>query len=129
VTIAALVDDVLACVATEHASAHARMRVALGGRRIDARVADEVVTVALDTVVTGSVRIRTDVDTLCAVLLGECEVVDAVLADRLEVIGAPDDLVAVADTLICFVEGALRCVSISRHVERLLELRKEHHGT
>ena len=126
--IAALVDDTLACLAAEHAEAYARMRAALAARCIEAHVDGEPVTVALDTPSRARIRVRTDVDTLCAVLLGECEVVDAVLADRLEVVGTPDDLVALSDALIWFVQGAMRCVSIAGLVERLLELRKEHHG-
>jgi hypothetical protein len=128
VSIAALVDDALACVAAEHADAYARMRTALAGRCIEAKVDHELVTVALESSPGPTVRVRTSVDAVCAVLLGECEIMDAVLADRLDVVGAPDDLVALADALIWFVEGAMRCVSIGRLVERLLELRKEHHG-
>ncbi len=126
--VAALVEDAIACLAAEHAFAYTRMRSALAGRSIEARVDDERVTVALESSPGPTVRVRTDIDTVCAVLLGECEVMDAVLADRFEVLGAPDDLVALADALIWFVEGAMRCVSIGELVERLLELRKEHHG-
>ncbi len=89
----------------------------------------ELVTIApIDAANAASVAVRTDVDTLCAVLLGEADVLDEILADRLELVGAPADLVSVADAVVAFVEGAMRCVSIEGYVDRLLTIRGERHG-
>ncbi len=126
-TIAALLDDAFTCLATEHAAAHAHVRDSLGARRILARVDHEDISIELAESTT-TVRVRTNVATLCDVLNGDLEVIDAVLADRLEVIGSADDLVALGEAMIWFVEGAMRCVSIPGLIERLFALRKELHG-
>jgi hypothetical protein len=124
-SVAVLVDDTLACLAMEHPVAHASMRSALADRAIDLVVDNEPTTVSFSASACARVTVETDVDTLCAVLLGECEPLYAVLSDRLRIAGKPEDLSCVADALVAFVQGAMRCVSVPALVDRLLELRKE----
>jgi hypothetical protein len=71
------------------------------------------------------ISVETDVDTLCALVLGEQDVLDAVLAGRLDVVASPDDVIAASAALTWFVQGALRCVSSQALLDRLVALRKE----
>lgn len=123
--IAALVADALACVAREHPPAYAELKRAIGDRCFELAIDDEHFLVALDGELGGAVlSVATDLDTLGAVIHGELDVLDAVLAGRLDVVAGPDDLVAAADGLTRFVQGAVRCVSMEALLERLDELRK-----
>lgn len=120
-------EDVVACVATEHPVAYAATEHALGARRFELELADEhfmldLVSTPLNAAI---VSISTDLATLCALVDGELGVLDAVLAGRLDVTAGPDDLVAVAAASTCFLQGALRCVSMQGLLDRLGELRKE----
>lgn len=124
--VGALVHDVLDCVAREHPAASARVRGSLARVVVDATIDGEHVRIAPDDAANASpVAVRADVETLCRVLLGEADVLDEIVADRLELVGAPDDLVSLADAMVAFVEGAMRCVSIESYVDRLLTIRGE----
>jgi len=124
--VGALVGDVLDCLAREHPAANARVRGSLAGVCVEAMVDGESVTIAPDDAANAApVAVRTTVETLCRVLLGEADVLDEIVADRLELVGAPGDLVSVADAMVAFVEGAMRCVSIEVYVDRLLTIRGE----
>lgn len=126
---ARLVDDALACLAAEHPEAHRRMRASLGGRRVEARVGDELVTFGSEDAARTAVQVRASVKTLSAVLLGEADLVEEVRSYRLEVMGASGDLVALGEAMNWFIEGAMRCVSIQGIVDRLMAMRGEdQHG-
>ena len=71
------------------------------------------------------ISIATDVATLHALAHGDLDALDAVLADRLEITAGPDDLVAAAAAMTCFLQGAMRCVSMQPLLDRLAALRKE----
>ena len=121
-----LIVDALACVAREMPQAHARMRAALGLRCVALSIGGDLVHVALDDNADArpAITVRTSVTTLTDVLHGDCELLDAVLAGDLEVTGGPDDLVAAADAMRWFLEGALRCLSIEPLAEELFALRE-----
>lgn len=130
--VGALVADVLACLAREHPAANARVRGSLARVRVEAIVDGERVMIAPDDAANAAnaapVGVRTSVETLCRVLLGEADALDEIVADRLELVGAPGDLVSVADAMVAFVEGAMRCVSIETYVDRLMCIREERHN-
>jgi hypothetical protein len=125
--IAALVEDAVACVAAECPPAYAAMEQALGSRRFDLAIGDEHFMLDLGiTALHGAVvSVETDVATLCALVLGECGVLDAVLAERLDVVASPEDVIAASAALTWFLQGALRCVSMPALLDRLVALRKE----
>ena len=124
--IAALVEDTLACLAAEHAEAHARFVTSLGPRRIAARVNAEDLEITFG-ITTRTIHVATDIATLCDVLHGKVEMLDAVIGGRLDIIGEPSDLVALSDAMHWFVQGVLRCVSTPKLLDRLIALRTELH--
>jgi hypothetical protein len=125
-TASVLIVDALACVARELPQAHARMRSALGLRTVALTIGDELVHVALDDDAhpEPAITVRTSITTLTDVLQGDRELLDAVLAGDLDVIGEPNDLVAAADAMRWFLEGALRCLSIEPLADELFALRE-----
>ncbi len=125
--IAALIEDAVACVAAEHPPAYKALERALGPRRFDLDIADEqfMLDIGVPALHGSVVSVTTDVETLCALVYGECGVLDAVLSGRLDVLASPDDLVAVSEALTYFVQGAMRCVSMPQLLDRLVALRKE----
>lgn len=126
--VGALVRDVLDCLEREHPAASARVRGSLSTVRVEATLDGERVTIAPgDASRAAPVTVRASVETMCRVLFGEADVLDEIVADRLELVGAPDDLVSVADAMVAFVEGAMRCVSIDTYVDRLTSIREERH--
>lgn len=127
--IAELVTDALDCVRAEVPQAWAEVERALGTRRFELEIEDEHFLVDLGAEIHGAVlSVTTDLDTLCAVIHGELELLDAILTGRLDVLAAPDDLVAAAAGLDSFIRGAVRCVSIESLLARLEALRKERSG-
>ena len=119
-----LLDDAFACLAAEHPTAHRRVWARLGERRIRACIGCEEVSIASPGAAAGSiVHVRTSVETISALLLGEEDIVEALRGDRLELVGRVDDLVALSEAAMWFVEGAMRCVSSQRLVARLLAMR------
>jgi hypothetical protein len=129
--VAALVADALACVAAEHAPAHAGLVGALGARRVELLVAGERIAIALGAAPPAGapVVIRTSIATLAALVEGERGLLAAILADELEVIGAPDDLVAVGEAMGQFLAGALRCPAMPVLRGRLAALTEERSWT
>jgi hypothetical protein len=125
--VAELVQDAIACVASEHPPAYAAMEQALGARRLELEIGREHFMLDLGpTPLRASVvSIATDVATLCALVEGELGILDAVLAGRLDVLGGPDDVVAAAAAMHMFLQGALRCMSMQPLLDRLLGLQKE----
>jgi len=124
--IATLVEDALACLATEHPPAYAAMTAALGSRRFDLQISDEAFMLDVGTSLDATViEIATDLTTLAAVIDGELGMLDAILADRVEIYASPDDLIAVAEAMKHFMQGALRCVSMVAVLDRLVALRKD----
>lgn len=126
-SVAMLFEDAIACVAAEYPPAYVAMKQALGARRLEIAVDDEHFMLDLDEPCRdGAVlEIATDVDTLCALVHGERGVLDAALDGRLDVVAAPDDLVAAASAIQYFMQGALRCISMPQLLDRLVALRKE----
>jgi hypothetical protein len=125
--IAALVEDAVACVAAECPPAYAAMEAAFDSRRLDLAIEDEhfMLDLGMPALHGAVISVETDVDTLCALVLGEQDVLDAVLAGRLDVVASPDDVIAASAALTWFVQGALRCVSSQALLDRLVALRKE----
>jgi hypothetical protein len=125
--IATLVEDAVACVATECPAAYAAMEQALGNRRLDLAIDDEhfMIDLGLPALHARVISVETDLDTLCALVLGEQAVLDAVLAQRLDVVASADDVIAASAALRWFMQGALRCVSMHALLERLVAMRKE----
>lgn len=124
--VAPLVYDVLDCLAREHPAASARVRGSLSRVSVEAILDGERVTIAPDDAANAApVIVRSTVETVCRVILGEADILDEIVADRLELVGAPGDLVSVADAMVAFVEGAMRCVSIETYVARLMSIRRE----
>lgn len=121
--LAALFDEVVACLAAEHAEAHARMHEALGDVEVEGVVAGEDVRFGKGG--GRRVTVATDLETLCAVLLGEVELLAALDADRIVARGDAEDLARLDDALRWFLEGAVRCVTMNVHVDRLLTMRGE----
>lgn len=123
--IAAVFEDALAVLATEHPPAYAAMTAALGARRFELEVEDEAFMLDVGTTLEARViSIATDVATLEAVIDGELAVLDAILADRIEIYASPDDLIAVSDAMKCFMQGALRCISMPAVLDRLRKERR-----
>lgn len=125
--IATLVEDAVACVAAEHPAAYAALERALGARRFDLEIDDEqfMLDIGIPTLRGPVVSVTTDIATLYALVHGEQGLLDAALAGRLDVRASADDLVAVSEALTHFVQGAMRCVSMQQHLDRLATLRKE----
>jgi hypothetical protein len=124
--IATLFEDALSCLASEHAAAYAAVRSALGPRRFDLAIDDEELMLDLGTPADASmISVATSVETLRALVDGECTSLDAILDGRLEIIASVDDLIAAAQAMTCFMQGALRCVSMGTLLERLAALREE----
>ncbi len=125
--IATLVADALACVAAEHPIAYAELERELGSRRLDLEIDDEQFLIEIGPSVPhgATISVTTDLDTLCAVVHGERDALDAILAGRLDIVAGPDDLVAAGIAAIRFLQGALRCVSMQPLFDRLVALRKE----
>jgi hypothetical protein len=121
-----LIAEAIACVAREVPRAHARMRTALGGRRVELVIGSEALLVELEPAEPRpAITVRTSLDTLCAVLAGELDVLDAILALRLEIVGDPDALAAAGEALTWFLQGAMRCISIEPLAGQLFALRTE----
>lgn len=68
----------------------------------------EVVTDAADPAASA----KTSHATICAVLAGECTVLEALWTERLELRGAVGDLLALESALRLFVQGAVRAPSL-----------------
>ena len=115
----------LACVSREVPDAGARMTARLGNRRVALILDGEVTHVSLTGDVDGEpeVVVRTTVDTLHRVLRGEDDLLEAILADRVTIIGAPDALIAASEAMTWFLEGAVRCLSIVPIAEALFSSR------
>ncbi|HEY5920010.1 MAG TPA: hypothetical protein VIV11_00005, partial [Kofleriaceae bacterium] len=111
--ICTLVEDAVACVAAECPAAYAEMEQQLGWRRFDLAIDDEHFMLDLGaTALHGSVlSIATSVDTLAALVFGECGVLEAAEDGRLDVVASADDLIAAAAAMTSFLQGALRCIS------------------
>ncbi len=125
--ISALVEDAVACVAAECPAAYTEMEERLGPRRFELAIDDEHFMLDLGaTALHGSVlSITTSVDTLCALVLGETGVLEAVEAGRLDVVASDRDLIAASAAMTSFLQGALRCMSMPALRDRLVALRKE----
>ncbi len=125
-TAAALATDALACLARECPPAHARLRAALGDRRLRVELAGEELDIVGGEVVapadTPVLELASDARTLHDVLLGELDVLDAVVGERVRVRGAVDDVIAATTAMEAFLAGALRCPSMPALLERLGEL-------
>ena len=125
-TLAALATDALACLARECPPAHARLCAALGTRRMRVEIAAEQFDIAGGDVVApvdeAAIELASDARTLYDVLYGELDVLDAVVAERVRVRGAADDVIAATTAMELFLAGALRCPSMPALFERLGEL-------
>lgn len=137
--LADLVRDGLACVAREHPPACALAREALGGHIVHVSAGAErfVVELALagaETCVRTprdeaiAIHATCDAAALHALIVGELDLVDALLADRLELVGDAADLERAAAAATALLKGAVRCVSIDPLLARLERLRKDTHG-
>jgi hypothetical protein len=122
-----LVEDAVACLALEHPVAYAAVQSELGARRVELSVDDECFLVELGPVPlhAPTLAVTTDLETMCALVHGEVTMLDAVLGSRFDVVARPHDLVAAAAAANHFLQGAMRCVSMPRLLERLLTMRKE----
>ncbi|MFN0249075.1 MAG: hypothetical protein ACKV2T_19480 [Kofleriaceae bacterium] len=72
-----------------------------------------------------TLSVTTSVETLNALVHGDVTLFDALYAERIDIVGAPEDLVAVSAAMTTFMEGAMRCVSTPGLLDRLGALRKE----
>ncbi|MEO8699589.1 MAG: hypothetical protein ABI867_06070 [Kofleriaceae bacterium] len=122
---AELETEALARVARECPPAHARMHAALGTRSVELALGADIVHVTLDAAALAVpvVHVRASINTLCAVLIGELDVLEAVLSRRLDITGSPDDLAAAGDAMTWFLQGAVRCLSIKPLADELFALR------
>lgn len=125
--IAELVEDAVACLAMEHPPSYAAMQAALGDRRFDLSIDDECFMLELGPVSlrAPTLSVVTDVDTLCALVHGDVGMLDALFAERVDIVASPDDLIAAAAATNWFLQGAMRCVSMPALLDRLVALRKE----
>lgn len=123
--IATLVDDALRCVEAEHPTSYAELVAALGHRRLDLEIDDEHFMVAFESELHGPVvSISTDLATISGVLHAEIDLMQAILSGNIDAVGSADDLVATATGLHRFVQGAVRCVSMTALMDRLETLRR-----
>ena len=122
-----LVSDALGCLAAEHPAAYRELVRELGPRRLDLDIDDEqfMIDLAAPVLHGAVISVTTDIDTLCATVHGERDVLDTILDGRLDVIAGPDDLIALGRATTRFIQGALRCVSMQPLLDRLVVLRKE----
>jgi hypothetical protein len=113
--------DALACVAREVPAARVRMDMEFGARVVALVLDGEVTHLSLhgDVGDEPEIVVRTTIEALRRVLHGEEDVLDAIIADRLEIVGAPDDLIAAGDAMAWFLQGAVRCLSITPIAEAL----------
>lgn len=124
-TACSLIRDAIDCVAREAPAAHARMRTALGPRAIELALGDGTLQIRLDDAASSppTIAARTSVDTLCALLAGELDLLEGVESLRLDVIGDADDLIAAGEAMTWFLQGAVRCLSIEPLADQLFALR------
>lgn len=119
-----LITEAIACVMREAPDAHAQMRTALGQRQVELVIDNEVFRVEFDRAETSpAVTVTTSIDTLCDALTGEIDVLDAILALHLEIVGEPGALVAASEAMRWFLQGAMRCVSIQPLADEFFALR------
>lgn len=89
---------------------HARYSEATQAAPVSVTVGDETIVLGpADT--PARVTARLDAATLLELLHGHVSVLDAALADRLLVLGAPEDLLGAGDAMEAFLEGAARSPS------------------
>jgi hypothetical protein len=121
-----LATDALACLAIECSLARDRLRGALGACVVRVELCDEAFELRAGEIapprLDADVVVRSDVRTLHGVLEGEIDLADAVLDDRLRVVGGPSEVVAVATAMAAFVDGMLRCESMLPLRDRLAQL-------
>lgn len=123
--IATLVQDALRCVEAEHPASYGELTAALGPRRLDLEIDDEHFMIAFASELHGPVvSISTSLATISAVLHAEIDLLEAILGGDIDAIGSPDDLVATTTALRRFVQGAVRCMSMTALVDRLETLRR-----
>jgi len=120
-----LVADALACLRRERPDAHALFRDALGARTLAITLDREAFAVADGAIAPHDARapvtITTTSATLDAILNGRIAVIDALLADDLELRGDADDLIRVAAAMNTFLQGAVRCASMPALAHRLAQ--------
>ena len=121
-----LITEAIDCVAREAPAAHARMRAALGPRAIELALDDETLRLAFDETASSTpvIAAGTSVDTLCALLAGELDLLEAVESRHLDVTGDAHDLIAASEAMTWFLQGAVRCPSIEPLSDQLFALRK-----
>lgn len=107
----------LALLEDEMPSAYSAVASHLGGREVLLHVDEETLSVRgagerlhLSFVGTAPVvELRTCRDVIAALIEGEITLLDAVLSERLVLVGSVDDLVAFDAGLIAYLNGAVRC--------------------
>ena len=121
-----LITEAIDCIAREAPAAHARMRAALGARAIELALDDGTLRLAFDETASSApvIAAGTSVDTLCALLAGELDLLEAVESLRLDVTGDAHDLIAAGEAMTWFLQGAVRCLTIEPLADQLFELRK-----
>ena len=121
-----LIREAIDCVAREAPAAHARMRAALGPRAIEVALDDGTLQIGFDDNASSPpvIAARTSVDTLCALLAGELDLLEAVESLRLDVTGDAHDLIAAGEAMTWFLQGAVRCLSIEPLADQLFASRK-----
>lgn len=109
----------LQIIRAERGDIYIRLCAKLAPRLVRVRVGDEVTTLAFAAdevrpVIRGapSVDIESDRTTILAVIDGESTLADAVLAERLKLRGACEDLLAFHDGFLLYVHGAVRAPSL-----------------
>jgi hypothetical protein len=102
------------------------MRAALGPCAIELVLDDGTLHIGVDAAASGSPVITAcaSVDTLCALLAGELDLLEAVVSLRLAVTGDAHDLIAAGEAMTWFLKGAVRCLSIEPLTDQLFALRK-----
>lgn len=121
-----LIREAIDCVAREAPMAHARMRAALGQRAIELVLDDGTLRIGFDddASISPVITACASVDTLCALLAGELDLIEALVSLRLEVTGDAHDLTAAGEAMTWFLQGAVRCLSIEPLTDQLFALRK-----
>jgi hypothetical protein len=140
-SVEALVDDALQCILQECPAAYRAMAIALGPRRVDLDVDGEslellFVPEATDetlqrqltelgdepSATSAAIKIQTSAASIHQILIGDRDALDAILADDIEVVASPEDLIRASEAGMLFVKGAVRCQSMPPLLSRLKRL-------
>ncbi len=121
--LAQLAADALACLQRECPAAHVAVQTAIGDRRVRLAIDREEFDLAGGAIAASAdepaILLRSDTATVCAVLYGELDIVDALVDERVHVRGGTRDVIAGANAMTAFLAGALRCDSMPALLQRL----------